>query len=175
MRVGLREIEQKGARQRVIRAVEISAVVVHLLAVRVHRGTHGYRSRGVTHLVLILGWDREPSVLGGSKILDRVVKSFALVILVGDDIVDGASLLQKLVTGAVNLGILGGIVRWHINHQILLVVPPSQLHLLRQLLSHLAGRLVDREVEVRVLPLKADHLGPDIKVLLVEAKRGCLL
>ncbi|EOY03326.1 DNA/RNA polymerases superfamily protein [Theobroma cacao] len=86
------------------------------------------------------GWDREPSVLGGSKILDRVVKSFALVILVGDDIVDGASLLQKLVTGAVNLGILGGIVRWHINHQILLVVPPSQLHLLRQLLSHLAGR-----------------------------------
>ncbi|EOY16851.1 Uncharacterized protein TCM_035751 [Theobroma cacao] len=142
---------------------------------RVHRGTHGYRSRGVTHLVLILGWDREPSVLGGSKILDRVVKSFALVILVGDDIVDGASLLQKLVTGAVNLGILGGTVRWHINHQILLVVPLSQLHLLRQLLSHLAGRLVDREVEVRVLPLKADHLGPDIKVLLVEAKRGCLL
>ncbi|WRX29821.1 Reverse transcriptase domain - like 10 [Theobroma cacao] len=50
--------------------------------------------------------------------------------------------------GVVNLDILRGIVRWLVNHRILLVVPPSQLHLLLQLLPRLVKRLVDQEVEV---------------------------
>ncbi|WRX27055.1 Reverse transcriptase/retrotransposon-derived protein [Theobroma cacao] len=66
---------------------------------RVHRRTHDCPRGRVTHLVLMLGRDKELLILEGGKILDRVVKSPTLVILVGDDIMDDASLLQELVMG----------------------------------------------------------------------------
>lgn len=93
----------------------------------------------------------------------------------GDDIEEDAFVLREFVSGVVNLGILRGIVRWLINHKILLVVPPSQLRLLLQSPPRLIEKLMDPKVEVLVLPLKAGHLGPDVRVLLVEAKRGCML
>ncbi|EOY03090.1 Uncharacterized protein TCM_017531 [Theobroma cacao] len=115
------------------------------------------------------------SGMSSSSRQDGVVKSPTLVILVGDDIVDDASVMREFVLGVVNLDTLRGIVRWHINHQILFVAPPSQLCLLLQLLPHLVGRLVDLEVEALVLFLRAGHLGLDVRVLPIGVKQGCLL
>ncbi|EOY20476.1 Uncharacterized protein TCM_046344 [Theobroma cacao] len=112
-----RGIEQKGPRWRVIKVVEILAVGCRLLTFRVHKGTHDYPKGGVTCLVLVLGRDRKPSVLKGSKILDRVVKLSTLVILVGDGIEEDASMLPEFVSYAVSLDILEGISQWLINRK----------------------------------------------------------
>ncbi|WRX26672.1 Retrotransposon gag domain - like 10 [Theobroma cacao] len=94
-RIKMRTSESKAAKDRANRAK--TEVVVRLLAVRIHRGIHDYSSKGVTCLVLVLGWDRELSMLGGNKIRDRVVKLSTLVISVGRDIVDDAYVLQQFV------------------------------------------------------------------------------
>ncbi|WRX12726.1 Reverse transcriptase/retrotransposon-derived protein [Theobroma cacao] len=98
-----------------IKVAETSAVVFRPLAVMAHKRTHKYLNRGVTHLVLVLGRDKEPSVLGGSKIRGRVVKLSVIAILVGDDIKEDASVLREFVSCVVNLDILRGIIRWLIN------------------------------------------------------------
>ncbi|WRX11172.1 Retrotransposon gag domain - like 10 [Theobroma cacao] len=136
----------------------------------VHGGIHDYPNRGVTCLVLVLRRDKEPLVLKGNKIQGREVNLSVLAILVGDDIEEDAFMLREFVSSVDNLDTLGGIVRWLINHKILLMVPPSQLHLLLQSPPRLIGKLIDPEVEVLVLPLRAGHLSPNVRVLLVGAK-----
>ncbi|WRX29424.1 Reverse transcriptase domain - like 10 [Theobroma cacao] len=97
------------------------------------------------------GWDKELSMLGGNKIRDRIFKLFTLRH-------SGRCLRTAAVCyGCGHPGTLRGIVRWLINHKIWHVVPPSQLRLLLQLLPHLAGRLVDREVEVLGRPFGSEH------------------
>ncbi|EOX94087.1 Uncharacterized protein TCM_003198 [Theobroma cacao] len=141
--------------------------------IRGHTGTHDYPNRGVARLAPVLGWDKKHSVLCDSKI-QKVARLSIIAILVEYDIEDDASVLQGFAIHVVNLDILGGIARWLINHKVLLVALPSQLRLLLQQLLHLTKRLAGRDVKVLLLPLRADYLGLDIRVLLVGATPGFL-